>query len=100
MILGANLGGARLNVSLDLLDVSFAEQLSILNQLETNLGGPPAEDQRVLVLALLRLKSANLQVHFALVARLVHLFSQDLLYRDQAARVVFPKAEDCAVGWD
>ena len=53
------------------------------------------------MLSELRLYGTDLQVHFALVARLVHLLGEDLLYRDGCARLVLVvQAENCALWRD
>ena len=46
------------------------------------------------MLAKLGLKCADLQVHLALIPRLVHLLSQELLDRDRARRIIIMEAED------
>lgn len=78
---------ARLDVALDLRNVALAEHLRVFDQLVADLGCPAAEDERILVLAQLRLQRAYLQVHLALVPCLVHLLRQELLDRNDASRL-------------
>ena len=66
------------NVSLYLLNKSLTKHLSILNKLIAYVRCASSKYQCVLVLAHLWLKSANLKVHFALVAWFMHLFWQKL----------------------
>ena len=62
--------------SLDLLHISLAQHLRVLDQLVTYLCTFPAVVQSVLVLAKLGFESTDLEVHLALVSRLVHLLCQ------------------------
>lgn len=57
---------------LDLLDEAFAEHLGVLDQIEAHPSRLVSEDQRVLMLAKLRQQRADLQVHLALIASLMH----------------------------
>ena len=57
-----------LNVSLNLQYVAFTEHLGALDKLVADLSSASTVDQSILVLAQLRLKSTDLQVHLALIA--------------------------------
>ena len=57
-----------LNVSLNLQYVAFTEHLGALDKLVADLSSASTIDQSILVLAQLRLKSTDLQVHLALIA--------------------------------
>lgn len=80
---------------LDLLNVPFAEKLSVFNQLVTDCCGFATIDKRILMLPELRLYRANLQIHLALVPRFVHLFGKDLLHSESAARVIIIETHYC-----
>lgn len=58
--MGGDFGLSGLNVTLDLQHVALAEHLGTLNQLVADLSRPSSVNQRVLVLAKLRLQRANL----------------------------------------
>lgn len=73
---------------LNLLNIAFAKQLSILDKFVTNLSSLAPVNEGILVLSELGLDGADLQIHLALVARLVHLLCQDLLHREAPIWIV------------
>ena len=81
-------GLACLDVSLDLLNISLAKHLRILDELETDLSSASPINESILVLSELWLQCTNLQIHLALVPRLVHLFCQQLLNSDATSQTI------------
>ena len=65
--------------ALNLLDKPLAQHLSILYQCEAHARGLMSKNEGILMLAQLREEGTNLQVHFALVTRFVHLRGEYLL---------------------
>jgi len=98
-VVAGNFGLPRLYVPLNLQHVALAKHLRTFDQFVANLCCSAAIDQCVLVLSKLGLESADLQIHFALISRLVHFLCQQLLDRDGASGIVV-EAEDCRLfGW-
>lgn len=95
----SGLGLPRLDVPLDLEDVAFAEHLRAFYQLVADLGRPATVYQSVLVLTKLRLKRTDLQVHLALIPRLMHLLCKQLLNCDRARWIIIEAEDGRLLGW-